>query len=790
MQRLAAVAALAAACAACGRGSQPGRVAVKPNILLITIDTWRADRLRPDLTPNLNALATSGVTFTNARSAAPLTLPSHTTILTGLLPPAHGVHENGTILAESHPTIARLLKEQGYQTAAFIGAFVLDRRFGLARGFDTYDDRIPRDPAATDRFDAERPASAVVDAALAWLASSEPTVDVPDQALGASPPAPGTSPPAPGTSRPAPGTSPPAPGTSPPAPGTPPPAPGTSHPASSTSHPAPGTSHPAPGTSHPAPGTSHPAPGTSHPAPGTSHPAPGTSHPAPSTQHPAPFFLWIHLYDPHAPYIDHERRGANDHERYNGEVAYVDAQIGRVFARLRDAHHWEHTTIIVAGDHGEGLGDHGERTHGLLLYDATLRVPLVIEGPGQKAERRNEPVSLVDIAPTMMALAGIEPSAAMTGRNLLDANGVTTRRGTDPEIYAETDYPHVAGWSPLQALTDGRWKAIRAGGETEVYDLANDPVELKNVAAGQASTASAMAARIETIRTRTSQPAASISAEAQERLRALGYVASSAQTAATGAAPNPSANIAAWNTFEEALTALNERRAAAARSSLQQLSAQYPDAPVFQTTFARAVKESGSVAEALALYRSAAKRWPTDPSLLHDLAVAARDAGQFDEARKADEAALALEPSSALARNGLGLLAIDQGRYQDAVREFVQATELDANNAWYWVNLGNAQHASGDAAGAEHAYRRALIVDPGSADASNGIGVLLVEAKRPAEAVQWFERAIKQSSLFVEAQLNLGIALQQSGDSRRAAEQYPGHPRQPKGARTRTRRRA
>ena len=149
---------------ACARApaAQPGR----PNVLLVTIDTFRADRLGTGVAPALDRLAASGLRFTTARAAVPLTLPSHTTILTGLLPPVHGVRENGVdALSDAHPTIARLLKTAGYETAAFVGAFVLDRRFGLAQGFDTYDDQIPRDPNATERLEAERPASAVVDRA-------------------------------------------------------------------------------------------------------------------------------------------------------------------------------------------------------------------------------------------------------------------------------------------------------------------------------------------------------------------------------------------------------------------------------------------------------------------------------------------------------------------------------------------------------------------------------------------------------------------------------------------------
>src|SRR6266516_3825435 len=210
MRRSIAVAMLIAiGVAACSRSARDAGQGTKPNVLLVTIVTFRADRLGTGVAPALDRLAASALDFTSARTTVPLTLPSHTTILTGLLPPEHGVRDNGAdALSDAHQTTAQLLKNAGYRTAAFVGAFVLDRRFGLARGFDTYDDQIPRDPNATERLEAERPASEVVDRALAWLDRS-------------------------------------------------------------------------------APGTL--APGTL--APGTV--APGTL---------APFFLWIHLYDPHAPY--------------------------------------------------------------------------------------------------------------------------------------------------------------------------------------------------------------------------------------------------------------------------------------------------------------------------------------------------------------------------------------------------------------------------------------------------------------------------------------------------------
>jgi choline-sulfatase len=684
---------IALSAAACGR-AQPAAAPARPNVLLVTIDTFRADRVGTGVAPAIDRLAASGLRFTTARTTAPLTLPAHASIHTGLLPPAHGVRENGAQLAGTHLTLARMLGETGYDTAAFVGAFVLDRRFGLSQGFGTYDDQIPRDPAATERLEAERPAAAVVDRAITWLAT----------------------------------------------------------------------------------------------------------RPAPGPQPPAPFFLWIHLYDPHAPYEAPAEYRARAATPYDGEIAYADAQLARLLDRLRAQGQFDRTLVVVAGDHGEGLGDHDERTHGMLVYDSTLRVPLVVDAPGVAAATRDEAVSLADLAPTILRAAGVSPPDAMRGRDLIgatvrlkadttssvsgDGDGRSVRLQPDraDDLYSETEYPRAAGWSPLQALTDGRWMAIRAGASTELYDLTSDPQQQRNVAGAHPAVAAAMAARAASIHA-TAAAAASpvVSPDAQERLRALGYVASSAAPAPAKDAKNPAGTISAWNEFEDALAALGAHRPDAA-ARLEALAAAHPDAPVFQATYARALKERGQLTAALAVYRRTLRRWPADATLLHDLAVAARDAANLahgaegralrEEAMRAEQAALALDSTSATAQNGLGLLAIDNGRAADAAKAFERAVALDANNASYWTNLGNARRALGDRTGAEHAYRKALEVDARAADAANGLGVLLVEANQPGDAAAWFERAIAAAPDLVEARLNLGIALQQSGQTARAEAAY------------------
>lgn len=684
----AALIAVAVGAIACGHRESN---TAPPNVLLITIDTLRADRLGVGTAPALDHLGSTSRRFTAARTAAPLTLPSHATIHTGLLPPQHGLRENGAgALAPAHATLATLLKRAGYRTAAFVGAFVLDRRFGLGEGFDTYDDQIPRRAGATDRLEAERPASEVVSRALAWLSAY------------------------------------------------------------------------------------------SSPFPDPASNARSNRRSNPQSPIPNPFFLWIHLYDPHAPYTPPVEFRARAKTPYDGEVAYADAEIARLFEAMKTSADFDRTLIVVAGDHGEGLGEHGELTHGMLLYDATLRVPLLIHAPGVAPAAIDTPVSLAEIAPTILHAAGVPPPSGMKGRDLLHLKNVPSR--AEAELYSETEYPRAAGWAPLQALADARWKTIRAGMAAELYDVQQDPGEVHDLAHAHASIAAAMSARAVVLHDAGAAPAAPVSADARDRLRALGYVAPSASSS-TGDdnAPNPSTAIAAWNDFEKALARVAAHDPGSVEM-LKRLADDHPAAIVFRSTYARALADAGRPLAALTVYREAVRRWPAEATLLHDLAVAAREAAGGEtanhgeslrqEAVRAEQAAIALDPKYAAAANGAGLLAIDADRPADAVALFERATTLDPTNASYWVNLGNARRALGDRSRAEAAYRRALAVDPDAADAANGLGVLLVDARRPAQAAPWFERAIAAAPDLVEAQLNLAIALQQSGRIDEAAAAY------------------
>jgi arylsulfatase A-like enzyme/Tfp pilus assembly protein PilF len=644
------------------------------SILLITLDTVRADRLGRGFTPTLDRLASQSLRFTHARTVAPLTLPAHVSMMTGLLPSAHGVRLNGSPRAATGGTMAAELRDAGYATRAVVGAFVLDRRFGLDEGFEQYDDWIARRPHATDVLEAERPANEVIDRAIAAL-----------DALASEP----------------------------------------------------------------------------------------------------PWFLWVHLYDAHAPY----RPPADALARargvpYDGEIAFVDAELARLLARLDRRSDASRTATIVVGDHGESLGEHGEPTHGMLLFEPALRVPLIIRWPGVAPGERRDAASITDIARTVShAISGAsaaDTSAAESagrgrpGRNLL-------RRAPEaPEAYSETDYPSVAGWSPVQALVNERWKLVRAD-RPALYDLEADPHEQTDLASRQSALAGAMSGRIDEIR-RASQdiarahgaaaPTVVLPAETAARLRSLGYVAPIQPAAApSSGATDPAAVMSDWADFETALAEANDGQSAQALPKLRRLVIAHPASVLFTSTYARTLADAGRHRDALDQLRRAVARWPAEGSLYHELAVVARDLGHADEALRGEEAALAITPANPQALNGKGLLLIDAGRVEDAARAFKGATAADPTNAVYHANLGNARRALGDLDGAEAAYRRALERSATLGDALNGLGAVLVQRNRPAEAVTFLEQAARDEA-FVEAQLNLGIALQQSGNRWRAAEQY------------------
>jgi choline-sulfatase len=665
--RACALAILASGLLGCPDRSAPAH----PNLVLITLDTVRADHLgcygdRQAVTPWLDRLAGEGLRFANASSAVPLTLPSHTTLLSGLLPPHHGLRDNGAgALRPGTATLATVLSGAGYRAGAFVGAFVLDHRFGLAPGFEVYDDEIERDPRAGAVLEAERPGREVVDRALAWLGKEDPR----------------------------------------------------------------------------------------------------------------PFFLWVHLYDAHAPYTPPAGWAARHPGRpYDGEVSEVDEQVGRVLEELRRRGLDGRTVVAVAADHGEGLGEHGELTHGLLLYEPTLRVPLLVRAPWSLKPRVVEtPVSLADLAPTLAGLLGRALPGTLDGRDLSQAL-LGGREPAGGEVYAETRYPATFGWSPLASLRRRDLKYISAP-KPELYDLRRDPKEATDLLAKSTDpSAKGFADRLAALEaSAVAGPRPAADAETRAKLASLGYVAGAGsapvQGTAKAGAPDPKVVVGLFQRFEVANGKLTDGDATGAARELEALVAADPN-PVFRGKLAAAWREMGQTARALPLYRQAAADAPADPEAWYNLAAALQDAGRPDEAREAIGRALNLDARRPEAHNTLGIVELGQGRLEEARREFEAAVRLDPRNAAALNNLGNTLRAQGKLDAAVEAYKRSSAVAPRYAEPLNGLGALAVERDRPREALPYFERSLALAPGNHEVRLNRAIALDLAGDAGEARNAY------------------
>jgi len=616
-------------------------------------------------TPAIDSVAARGVRFESAGSAVPLTLPSHATILSGVLPLHHGVRNNGAgSFPKERPTLATLFTAHGYRTAAFVGAFVLDRRFGLDRGFALYDDDIPRDPTLGEHLEAERRGDAVADRALAWLAAPDPR----------------------------------------------------------------------------------------------------------------PWFAWVHLYDAHAPYAAPEPFGSRyAASPYDGEIAFVDHEVQRILTALDQRGERERTIVVIAGDHGEALGEHGELTHGLLLYEPTLRVPLLIAAPGLSGPAAvRTPVSLADVAPTIAGLAGVPFGATPTldGHDL-SPSLLARREPPAADVYAETQYPALYGWSPLTALRSGHDKYISSP-DPELYDLSRDPRESRNILGEQRRVMRALEARLKALTATTStevHPPAALDAEAMAKLASLGYVGGTPPRPA-GQRPNPKTMAPLFRKFEEAMWATTAKRLDEAAALLEDVVRRDPQNAVFRGSLAKVERLRGRPRRALELYREAVAFAPEDARAWYDLASAFQEAGDLKRSGEAAREALRRDEHNAEAHNVLGIVLLGEGRPPQALEEFQKALAIDPRNARAYNNIGNVARAMQRMDESEQAFRRAIALAPVYPDPLNGLGALDIDRGRYRDAVASFDKALELSPGYLEARLNRAVALQLGGDVPGAIAEY------------------
>jgi arylsulfatase A-like enzyme/Flp pilus assembly protein TadD len=616
-----------------------------PNVLLITIDTVRADHLgcygyKLIETPHLDSLAAAGVRFANAYTPVPITLPAHSVMLTGTYPMRTGMHDfSGNRLNASQPTLATLLHAKGYATGAVLGSAVLDSRFGLNRGFDFYYDHFDFSRLDEKNIDAMmRPGGEVVDRALGWL----------------------------------------------------------------------------------------------------------------NGERQKPFLLWVHLYDAHHPYNPPPPylQKYRSHP-YDGGIAFVDAQVGRVVAYLKAKGLYDRTLIVVAGDHGEGLGEHGEKTHGFFIYESTLHVPLIFKlpaGVGQQKSVVNDSANLADLLPTVLELVGARRPNEVQGRSLVPSMAGKPE-DTPAENYAETYLPRIHfNWSELRGIRYRQYRFIDAP-RPELYDLSTDPHELKNLYSGQRAVANELRKRLGQFITQFTPASGEKTAETtgldpalMERLKSLGYVA------VAGGGDD----------------VLSDRRLADPKDRIH----------VYElVSDALADSQQGRYAESIQKLLQAEQIENDSLPVHYLLALNYYRQNNFPTAIEEFQKVLKLSPDYTLANYYLGLSYTQTGDWDQAIAFFRRTLELDATNFSAAYNLGAAYLKQERVPDAEAAFRQSVKINSRYAQAHEALGELLIYQDKLDEGITSLRAALEIEPNYAKARQALIKALQANGQGREAEEE-------------------
>ncbi len=652
-----------AAGVALGAATGGGR-ASELNLLVITLDTTRADRIGAygyagARTPAIDRLAREGVVFEQAMTDAPLTLPAHCSIFTSRHPPRHGVRDNGGFfLSPRQRTLATELKARGLRTGAVVGAFVLDGKWGLDQGFDFYGDDFELDRPAGRGFsvgEIQRRGADVVDKALPWL----------EQVKGER------------------------------------------------------------------------------------------------------FFAWLHFYDPHTPYDAPEPFASRfPGHPYDAEIAYTDAQVARVVEFLERDALLDRTVIVVVGDHGEGLNQHDEGTHGFFIYESTTRVPFIVRAPFERTRGRRvaDPVRTVDLMPTALDLLGIPAPEGIDGVSL--APLMTGDRPTlDLEGYAEALYPlHHYGWSDLRAWRSGRYKVIDAP-RPELYDLERDPNETANLYAERQALADGMIRRlrerqpeIESDET-VARPAPEVDPEARARLAALGYVGSFVATLAgpRSERADPKDKIGVFNLMGEA------RDLAQQEGGFEKVVALYRKVLDEDPNVVDAWFNLGNVhfrqrryEDAIGYFKRTLELKPDYDLPVINMANAYRQLGQDEAALAGYEHYLTIDPKNAPVRYQMGEIYLDRGDVAQAEENFRKALEIDPREASARNALGVIAFQRGDLAAAERETRAALAIRPTVRLAHYNLALIAEERQDWQTALAEYRREIELHKNAYRAAFNLG----------------------------------
>ncbi len=661
----------------------PKAAVPRPNVVLISMDTTRADHLgcygsTARATPNLDRFAADATLFRQFVTVTPVTLPAHTTMMTGVDPPSHGVRDNAVF--HVHPnnvTLAEHLKAAGYQTAAFVSAHVLRSEYGLDQGFDRYEDDFAAGQArglSRASMKAERPADAVTNVALKWFESK----------------------------------------------------------------------------------------------------------PA------GPYFLFVHYYDPHSPYNAPEPYRSQFAEPYTAEIAFMDAQIGRLLEAVDARGGRTDTLVAIVADHGESLGEHGEDTHGVFLYDATMRIPLLLRGPGVPAGRQVQAQArMCDLAPTLADLLGVSPMRPAVGRSL---RALLSRDDDGPRpAYMETFYPKYSyGLAWYRAWRAASFKYIH-GVRPELYDLSADPGELTNLAGNDSDRHEHMrtelreyvAAAVPAVSPEEARQA--ISASERQALLSLGYVSGGAEDEEPAGelelfdpvGPEPRDQVAEGRKMRTIVDAIRDSRLDVAEPALRELIA----APDREATFTWAHLALAQVlvlqkrdSDAVEHFRLALQARPTDNATRGELADTLVRLNRMEEALLEFDLAIRHGPVLAETHNLYGRALAQAGRVDDAIAQQQAALKLDAEFSAARVDLAGLLAKQGRVAEAEQEYRTAIQHSPNDAEAHGRLAQLLLGQRRPKDALSEFEAALAADPQDARSHGGRGTTLMALGRPAEAVE--------------------
>jgi arylsulfatase A-like enzyme/Flp pilus assembly protein TadD len=624
--------------------------------------------LRPT-TPNIDAVAREGVMFKNVHTPVPMTLPAHVSMLTGTLPPTHGLRDNLlNRLPDASLTLAEMLKPRGFTTGAIVSTFVLDRRFGTSQGFDTYDDRFQAVHKIGDL--SERKGDETTRLARDWLDEHKKQ----------------------------------------------------------------------------------------------------------------PFFLFVHFYDPHEPYEPPEPFASKwSGHPYEGEVAFADYCVGQVLEKLRQLGLYDDTLIVITGDHGEMLGEHGELNHGFFIYEGALRVPLVMRVPRAPAASRqvDAPVSLIDIAPTIVSLVGAPVPKEVQGVDLspwLTGRGAGGGGGGRP-LYAETVTPtrYYGASSLLGVIMDG-WKYIETT-RPELYDLRSDPAEAVNLLEREPARADALSRILVGILAaagRAPGPApepAALDEASRQRLAALGYLGRGGDISSRGfdRSKEDAKDLIAFFRKDQRLNKLVEdKKYPEARALCEEMLRQRPGFADCHLQMSKIAAAEGNLDAALTAARKAVTVGPKNEGAHVQLAALLKQRGDVDGAIAQLRQALTLEPNAPDTRMLLGRALAERGRLDEAASLLGSAATVQPESAAAATQLGFVLAKQGKLKEAVLSYRRALALDPGSAEAHAYLGSALASQDQWDEAIDHFEAALKAKPENAELHDWMGVALRERGRTEEA----------------------